>query len=120
MCSRRAGNRPARFGRYTSADSRRPSDARMPTSCSSSTPPSSSSTIEGSRSADGTCGLSLPEAAWADPACHRPRIGWALGSERGGSGLEVMAVAFKGWKAEALEFFEGLEADNSKKYWEAH
>jgi uncharacterized protein (TIGR02453 family) len=29
-------------------------------------------------------------------------------------------MAFKGWKAEALEFFEGLEADNSKKYWEAH
>jgi uncharacterized protein (TIGR02453 family) len=29
-------------------------------------------------------------------------------------------MAFTGWKAEALEFFEGLEADNSKSYWEAH
>jgi uncharacterized protein (TIGR02453 family) len=27
-------------------------------------------------------------------------------------------MAFHGWKAEALEFFEGLEADNSKAYWE--
>jgi uncharacterized protein (TIGR02453 family) len=26
-------------------------------------------------------------------------------------------VAFKGWPAEALEFYEGLEADNSKGYW---
>jgi len=29
-------------------------------------------------------------------------------------------VAFKGWPAEAIEFFEGLEADNSKAYWTAH
>jgi uncharacterized protein (TIGR02453 family) len=29
-------------------------------------------------------------------------------------------MAFKGWPAEALEFFEGLEADNSKTYWQAH
>jgi len=29
-------------------------------------------------------------------------------------------VAFKGWPAEALEFFEGLEADNSKAYWQDH
>jgi uncharacterized protein (TIGR02453 family) len=29
-------------------------------------------------------------------------------------------MAFRGWKAEALEFFEGLEADNSKSYWQAH
>jgi uncharacterized protein (TIGR02453 family) len=27
-------------------------------------------------------------------------------------------MAFRGWKAEALEFFDGLEADNSKAYWE--
>lgn len=27
-------------------------------------------------------------------------------------------MAFRGWKAEALEFFEGLEAENSKAYWE--
>ncbi len=26
-------------------------------------------------------------------------------------------TAFRGWPAEALEFFEGLEADNSKTYW---
>ncbi|HUL85898.1 MAG TPA: DUF2461 domain-containing protein [Actinomycetota bacterium] len=29
-------------------------------------------------------------------------------------------MAFRGWKAEALEFFDGLEADNSKAYWQAH
>jgi uncharacterized protein (TIGR02453 family) len=28
-------------------------------------------------------------------------------------------VAFRGWPAEALEFYEGLEADNSKAYWTA-
>lgn len=27
-------------------------------------------------------------------------------------------MSFRGWPAEALEFFEGLEADNSKTYWE--
>lgn len=27
---------------------------------------------------------------------------------------------FQGWPAEALEFFEGLEADNSKTYWQRH
>ena len=34
--------------------------------------------------------------------------------------LSWPAVAFKGWKAEALEFYEGLEADNSKAYWQDH
>jgi len=29
-------------------------------------------------------------------------------------------MAFRGWSVEALEFFEGLEADNSKVYWQAH
>jgi uncharacterized protein (TIGR02453 family) len=29
-------------------------------------------------------------------------------------------MAFRGWPVEALEFFEGLEADNSKSYWTAH
>jgi uncharacterized protein (TIGR02453 family) len=29
-------------------------------------------------------------------------------------------VAFKGWPAEALEFYEGLEADNSRSYWTAN
>jgi uncharacterized protein (TIGR02453 family) len=27
-------------------------------------------------------------------------------------------MAFRGWPVEALEFFEGLEAENSKAYWE--
>ena len=27
-------------------------------------------------------------------------------------------MTFRGWQAEALEFFEGLEADNSKTYWQ--
>lgn len=29
-------------------------------------------------------------------------------------------MAFHGWRVEALEFFEGLEADNSKAYWQAN
>jgi uncharacterized protein (TIGR02453 family) len=29
-------------------------------------------------------------------------------------------MAFRGWPVEALEFFEGLEADNSKSYWQAN
>ena len=29
-------------------------------------------------------------------------------------------MAFSGWPAEALEFYEGLAADNSKAYWTAH
>ncbi|MFP5375752.1 MAG: DUF2461 domain-containing protein [Acidimicrobiia bacterium] len=29
-------------------------------------------------------------------------------------------MAFRGWPAEALEFFEGLEADNSRAYWQDH
>src|SRR5690606_38424933 len=29
-------------------------------------------------------------------------------------------MAFRGWPAEALEFYEGLVADNSKTYWTAH
>jgi uncharacterized protein (TIGR02453 family) len=31
-----------------------------------------------------------------------------------------MAMTFRGWPVEALEFFEGLEADNSKTYWHQH
>src|SRR5437763_7702200 len=29
-------------------------------------------------------------------------------------------MVFTGWPAEAIEFFEGLEADNSKAYWQDH
>ena len=29
-------------------------------------------------------------------------------------------MTFRGWPSEALEFFEGLAADNSKTYWTAH
>jgi uncharacterized protein (TIGR02453 family) len=29
-------------------------------------------------------------------------------------------VAFRGWPVEAIEFFEGLEDDNSREYWQAH
>jgi uncharacterized protein (TIGR02453 family) len=32
--------------------------------------------------------------------------------------MEVAGMTFRGWPAEALEFFEGLEADNSKTYWQ--
>ena len=29
-------------------------------------------------------------------------------------------MSFQGWPEEALDFYEGLEADNSKTYWTAH
>jgi uncharacterized protein (TIGR02453 family) len=29
-------------------------------------------------------------------------------------------VTFTGWPVEAVEFYEGLEADNSRSYWQAH
>ena len=29
-------------------------------------------------------------------------------------------MTFRGWPAEAVEFYEGLEADNSKAYWQDH
>jgi uncharacterized protein (DUF2461 family) len=29
-------------------------------------------------------------------------------------------VGFSGWPTEAVEFFRGLEADNTKAYWSAH
>lgn len=29
-------------------------------------------------------------------------------------------MGFHGWSATAVEFYEGLEADNSKAYWQAH
>jgi uncharacterized protein (TIGR02453 family) len=29
-------------------------------------------------------------------------------------------MAFSGWPTEAVEFFDGLEADNTKQYWTAH
>jgi len=29
-------------------------------------------------------------------------------------------MAFTGWPVEAVEFYEGLEADNSRSYWHAH
>jgi uncharacterized protein (TIGR02453 family) len=33
---------------------------------------------------------------------------------------ETRSVTFRGWPSEALEFYEGLSADNSKTYWTAH
>ncbi len=32
----------------------------------------------------------------------------------------IRLVTFQGWPAEALEFYEGLEANNSKSYWTAN
>ena len=35
-------------------------------------------------------------------------------------GLTLGRMAFAGWPPEAIEFYEGLVADNSKAYWQAH
>ena len=29
-------------------------------------------------------------------------------------------MAFNGWPAQAVEFYDGLEEDNSREYWHAH
>src|SRR5215204_6947957 len=34
--------------------------------------------------------------------------------------MEVVMGAFTGWPVEAVEFYRGLEADNSKGYWTEH
>jgi uncharacterized protein (DUF2461 family) len=31
-----------------------------------------------------------------------------------------MAMAFSGWPEDALDFYDGLAADNSKAYWSSH
>jgi uncharacterized protein (DUF2461 family) len=35
-----------------------------------------------------------------------------------GTGSRRPRLAFRGWPAEALEFFERLEAENSKSFWQ--
>ena len=32
----------------------------------------------------------------------------------------MIGMAFRGWPIEAVEFYEGLEADNSKVFWQEH
>jgi uncharacterized protein (TIGR02453 family) len=34
--------------------------------------------------------------------------------------LDYVGMVFGGWPAEALDFYQGLEADNSKSYWTSH
>jgi uncharacterized protein (TIGR02453 family) len=34
--------------------------------------------------------------------------------------VETHGVTFRGWPSEALEFYEGLTADNSKTFWTSH
>jgi uncharacterized protein (TIGR02453 family) len=36
------------------------------------------------------------------------------------SAPRLSGVTFRGWPSEALEFYDGLAADNSKTYWTAH
>lgn len=38
---------------------------------------------------------------------------------RPGAGI-ISGMGFRGWSSAAVEFYEGLEADNSKSYWQAH
>ncbi len=38
-----------------------------------------------------------------------------------GPGLTIITnMGFRGWPAEAIDFYDGLEEDNSKSYWQAH
>src|SRR2546427_4674140 len=58
------------------------------------------------------------------PSSSRNRTdGRPVGASRYAPGTDRMReseMAFRGWKVEALEFFEGLQADNSKAYWQKH
>ena len=45
-----------------------------------------------------------------EPGFWGGRLGWGI----------MIAVTFKGWPVEAVEFYEGLQADNTKTYWEQH
>ena len=40
--------------------------------------------------------------------------------QRRGLVLKLWLMGFSGWSPEAVEFFEGLEADNTKAYWDSH
>src|SRR5207302_3398834 len=42
------------------------------------------------------------------------------GPRRGPCRWLAGGAMFRGWPAEAIEFYEGLEADNSKAYWQDH
>jgi uncharacterized protein (TIGR02453 family) len=37
-----------------------------------------------------------------------------------GPAVTIGRVGFQGWTAEAIDFYDGLEEDNSRAYWEAH
>ena len=58
----------------------------------------------------------------------RQRIGTLTGSRftnpvhKSGSQVRVRmgTMTFRGWPIEAVEFYEGLQADNSKVYWQHH
>src|SRR5262249_46036319 len=58
-------------------------------------------------------GPSLPRRRLTD----RPDILAALGNT---DRKETDDMSFQGWPEAALDFFEGLEQDNSKAYWTAH
>src|SRR5438132_24143 len=69
--------------------------------------------------AGGLAGLPTPAGTIGRSATGwPPDVSSSYASPRDRAEQEVIAVAFRGWPAEALEFFEGLEADNSKAYWQ--
>ena len=43
--------------------------------------------------------------------------GWG---HRGPALTMIPSMGFRGWPAEAIDFYDGLEEDNSKSYWQAH
>jgi uncharacterized protein (TIGR02453 family) len=64
-----------------------------------------------------------------DPGTSASRPIWCLahsvirpaGRSTAGPGIAiVLRVGFRGWAADAIDFYDGLEEDNSKAYWQAH
>src|SRR5438477_10644582 len=82
----------------------------------------------------GVRGASTPrtgaEASWRTVAARGEHRRRGAGRSRrpyasgGGAAHRVaaygVAMAFRGWPVEAVEFFEGLEDDNSRAYWQVH
>ncbi len=69
-----------------------------------------------------------PDRSWfsvssPSPSHRSPRSPKAEGAALGPAARRVgtvAAMAFEGWSSAAIEFYEGLEADNSKAYWTEH
>ena len=62
----------------------------------------------------------LQDAPWPPVYPKMPGEPPRVAPSRAKKDAKADAVTFKGWPDAALDFYAGLEADNSKAYWHAH